>query len=153
MWVMRATADRDRSTSLLPYLSTSLPSVLLIDDEPGIRFALRRWFERQGWTVQESGDGEDALARLLSVSDDGDDRFDLVICDVNLPKRSGASLVNALKSDRPAMATRVILSTGDDVEDAAPGTMLQSYPNILQKPFDLSTLRALVERVARPASA
>ena len=103
--------------------------------------------------MQESGDGEDALARLLSVSDDGDDRFDLVICDVNLPKRSGASLVNALKSDRPAMATRVILSTGDDVEDAAPGTMLQSYPNILQKPFDLSTLRALVERVARPASA
>ena len=123
----------------------------MVDDEPGIRFALRRWFERQGWTVQESGDGEDALTRIMGTSDDGDDRFDLVICDVNLPKRSGASFVSALQANRPAMATRVILSTGDDVEDAAPGSMLLSYPHILQKPFDLSTLRALVERVTRPA--
>ncbi len=130
-----------------------MPSVLIIDDEPGIRFALRRWFERQGWKVEESGDGEDALTRVRSVSDDGEDRYDLVICDVNLPKRSGASFVSALRADRPAMAERVILSTGDDVEDAAPGSMLQSYPHVLQKPFDLSTLRALVERVARPAGA
>ena len=123
----------------------------MIDDEAGIRFALRRWFERHGWTVQESGDGEDALTRIMSVSDEGDDRFDLVICDVNLPKRSGASFVRALKATRPVMAARVILSTGDDVEDAAPGSMLESYPHILQKPFDLSTLRALVDRVARPS--
>ncbi len=143
---------RHAAVAFLPSSASSsiVATVLVVDDEPGIRFALRRWFEREGWTVQESGDGEDALTRIMGVSDDGDDRFDLVICDVNLPRRSGASFVNALQANRPAMATRVILSTGDDVEDAAPGSMLQHYPHILQKPFDLSTLRTLVARVARP---
>lgn len=127
-----------------------MPRVLIIDDEPGIRFALKRWFERQGWSVLEAGDGEDALAQLRSVSDDGADRMHLVICDVNLPKRSGGSLVTLLRTERPATAARVILSTGDDIEDAAPGSVLKEYQNILPKPFDLLTLRSLVDRVASP---
>lgn len=126
-----------------------MPRVLIIDDEPGIRFALKRWFERQGWSVVESGDGEDALTQLRGVSDSGVDRMHLVICDVNLPKRSGSSLVSLLRTERPETAARVILSTGDDVEQAAPGSVLRGFPHVLPKPFDLSALRTLVERVAQ----
>lgn len=145
--------SRLSSTSLLLYLSTSsVSSVLIIDDEPGIRFALRRWFERHRWSVEEAGDGEDALVRIQERSDDGVDAFDLVVCDVNLPRRSGASLLGVLRVERPATASRVILSTGDDVGDAAPGSLLHVYPHILQKPFDLSTLKELVARVARPGN-
>lgn len=97
--------------------------------------------------MQEAADGEEALACLKGVSDDGDDRFDLVICDVNLPRRSGGSLVSVLKAERPATAARVVLTTGDDIEGAAPGSLLQGYPNVLQKPFDFNTLRSIVDHM------
>ena len=127
-----------------------MPNVLIIDDEPGIRFALRRWFERQGWSVQEAQDGEEALHRLAATSDDGDDRFDVILCDVNLPRRSGESRVALLRTERPALLPRIVLSTGDDVADAEPGSILAEHPNVLQKPFDLATLRAMVEAVTAP---
>jgi CheY-like chemotaxis protein len=46
-----------------------LPHVLLVDDEPGIRFVLRRWFERQQWAVSEAGDGQSAMTELLASAD------------------------------------------------------------------------------------
>ena len=128
-----------------------MPRALIIDDEPGIRFALRRWFERQAWTVDEAGDGDEALARLQSTSDDGDDRFDVIVCDVNLPKRSGESLYQQLEQERPALTTRIIFSTGDDVMGARPGSLLQRHPWVLQKPFDMTTLRELVSVIAKTA--
>jgi DNA-binding response OmpR family regulator len=128
-----------------------VPRALIIDDEPGIRFALRRWFERQAWTVDEAGDGDEAMVRLQSSSDDGDDRFDVIVCDVNLPKRSGAALYAQLERERPALTTRIIFSTGDDVLGALPGSLLQTHPWVLQKPFDMATLRDLVRVIARPA--
>ena len=44
-----------------------MPRALVIDDEPGIRLALKRWFERQGYTVLEAADGEAALKHLFPV--------------------------------------------------------------------------------------
>lgn len=124
-----------------------MPRVLIVDDEPGIRFALKRWFERQHWTVSEAGDGQTAITQLLA-SDDGDEsRVDLVICDLHLPLLSGEELLRTLVSSRPAVAARVILSTGDAVSDAAPGTALAVHPHVLQKPFELATLKALVASI------
>ena len=127
-----------------------MPVALLIDDEAGIRFALRRWFERQGWKVQEAADGEEALTRIRASSDDGSagERIDIVICDVNLPKRTGSQLLALLRTERPALAARTVLSTGDDIGDAPRGSVLHEHPNVLQKPFDLLTLKALVESLS-----
>jgi DNA-binding response OmpR family regulator len=124
-----------------------VPTVLIIDDEAGIRFALRRFFERLRWTVQEAADGEEGLAQIRATSDEGDDQLDLVICDVNLPKRSGSAVLSQLKAERPAIVPRIVLSTGDDVLDVRAGSELQTHPNVLQKPFDLATLKAMVHAV------
>ncbi|MES2524458.1 MAG: response regulator [Gemmatimonadota bacterium] len=125
-----------------------MPRVLIIDDEPGIRFALRRWFERQGWTVDEASDGEAGLQRMQASSDQGDDRLDVIICDMNLPKRSGESLYAEIERERPALTTRIIFSTGDDVGSAPRGSLLQTHPWVLQKPFDMNTLKGIVSAVA-----
>jgi DNA-binding response OmpR family regulator len=124
-----------------------LPSVLIVDDEPSIRFALRRWFERQHWTVSEAGDGQTAMTRILASDEDGDSRLDLVLCDLHLPLVSGEELLQRLRAERPAMAARVILITGDAVSHAAPGTALAVHPHVLQKPFELATLRTLVDSI------
>ena len=114
-----------------------MPRVLIVDDEPGIRFALKRWFERQHWTVSEAGDGQTAITQLLASDDASDSRVDLVICDLHLPLVSGEDVLHTL------------MSTGDSVSDARPGTALASHPHVLQKPFELETLKTLVTSIVQ----
>ncbi len=124
-----------------------MPHVLIVDDEPGIRYALKRWFTRQHWTISEAGDGQSAIAQMLASDDDGDSRFDLVICDLHLPLVSGEELMRRLSAERPGMLARLILSTGAPVAQAAPGSVLSVHPHVLQKPFELATLRTLVQSI------
>jgi CheY-like chemotaxis protein len=124
-----------------------LPRVLIVDDEPGIRFALKRWFERQQWTVVEAQDGHDALELLHATAEDGENSLDLIVCDLHLPGVSGEEIVQWLRTARPAHARRAIITTGDAIEDAAPGSVLATHEHVLQKPFDLGMLRTAVERI------
>lgn len=124
-----------------------MPRVLIVDDEPGIRFALKRWFERQQWAVLEAQDGQTALDLLLGSSDDTDARIDVVVCDLHLPVITGEAIVRALHTERPALVSRVLLTTGDAVIDAEPGSVLSAHPHVLQKPFDLATLKQAIERI------
>ncbi|WP_434479875.1 response regulator [Gemmatimonas sp.] len=126
-----------------------MPRVLIVDDEPGIRFALKRWFERQQWAVLEASDGQSAVDLLLSSADDTDARLDVVVCDLHLPVLSGEAIVQTLQQERPALARRVLLTTGDTVIDAEPDSILARHPHVLQKPFDLGTLKAVVDRIAQ----
>ncbi len=127
-----------------------MPRVLIVDDEPGIRIALKRWFERQQWVVLVASDGQSAMDLLLTSADDTDARLDAVVCDLHLPVMSGEAIVRALLDERPVLARRVLLTTGDAINDAEPESILAVHPHVLQKPFDLATLQAAVERIALP---
>jgi CheY-like chemotaxis protein len=118
--------------------------VLLIDDEPGIRFALRRFFERAEWTVLEAADGTIALETLRVLVAATEPPVDLVLLDLHLPGVDGAELLAYIRAELPALLPRVVLTTGDAVEDAEPGSALAEHPHVLQKPFDLVTLRGVV---------
>ncbi|MGH7616874.1 MAG: PAS domain S-box protein, partial [Gemmatimonadaceae bacterium] len=61
------------------------PRVLIIDDEPSIRAALKRFFSRRGWHVEEAADGTDGLSALLAGKSD----FAVVISDLKMPGCSG----------------------------------------------------------------
>ena len=120
-----------------------MPRALIIDDEPGIRFALKRWFERQGYTVLEAADGTAAIAAIEVERD----ALTVIVCDLHLPGIDGDTLVTRLESEQPLLVSRVILTTGDAIDDAEPGSALARHPFVLQKPFDLATLKHIVERV------
>ena len=124
-----------------------MPRVLIVDDEAGIRFALKRWFERQQWTVVEAHDGARALEAAQESLTDGHEPITLVVCDLHLPGISGEDVVRTWHTTQPALAARVILTTGDAVDEAAHDSVLGRHPHVLQKPFDLTMLRAAVERV------
>ncbi|BAH37643.1 MAG TPA: response regulator [Gemmatimonas aurantiaca] len=124
-----------------------MPRVLIVDDEPGIRFALKRWFERQHWTVEEAADGAQALELLRASNDEGESRLDVVVCDLHLPQMAGDEIVREIGETRPELAARVILTTGDAVHDATPGSVLAQHKHVLQKPFDLGTLREVVHLI------
>ncbi len=125
-----------------------MPRVLIIDDESGIRFALQRWFARQGWAVLEAPDGPAGLSLLRQACDDDPvARIDVVLCDLHLPGLSGDELHSTLLREHPEIIPRMIFSTGDPVVSARPGSIIATHPHVLQKPFELSLLRTLIDTI------
>jgi PAS domain S-box-containing protein len=129
--------------------SERMRTVLIIDDEPTIRAALRRFFVRRGWHVEESGDGRKGLAAIREESA----HFDLVISDLRMPGLSGIELHDLLLTERPDLLERFVFSTGDVASaDAASFVQRTSCP-VLQKPFELRMLDEIIAAQARGATA
>jgi CheY-like chemotaxis protein len=121
------------------------PRILVVDDEPGIRVALRRYFQRRGWVVDEATNGARALQLLMATPPSGG--YDVVICDLTMPVFSGVELHDALAVSRPELLDRMIFSTGC-VASPTRGEFLARWGRpVLEKPFDLSALGRAVERM------
>ncbi len=118
-------------------------TVLLIDDEAAVRMALRRWFERQGWSVDEAVDGAQALALLLAAPTE--ETYGLVLCDLRMPGMSGIELHARLTDQRPVMLARFIFATGDTASPETAAFLARVDRPVLEKPFELSQLAAIVE--------
>jgi CheY-like chemotaxis protein len=126
--------------------SSTARHALVIDDEASIRLALRRFLARDGWRVDEAGDGTIALGKLTE-GPGVPNHYDLLICDLRMPGVSGTELYDWLREHRPELLSRLIVATGDAVsQDAAEFVQRTACP-VLQKPFELSELRALIQRI------
>ena len=127
------------------------PRALLGDDEPVIRQALRRFFVRMGWDVDEAEDGTEALRHLLGEADGTPPReYNVIISDLRMPGVSGIELHARLAATRPELLDRLILSTGDSVSSEAADFLRHSSCPVLNKPFELAELRAMLARVHAP---
>ena len=86
-------------------------SVLVVDDEVGVRDLMSRWLESGGYTVSTAGDAEDALARMEGAPSA------VALCDIRMPGHDGLWLAARLRDNYPD--TAVIMATGvQDVEPA-----------------------------------
>ena len=79
--------------------------VLIVDDEEVIRKFLRIHLEKLGYEVKDAADGEQAIEEL------GKDDFDLLICDILMPKKDGWEVVKEVKSNSKTKHLPVILLT------------------------------------------
>jgi DNA-binding NtrC family response regulator len=126
-----------------------MPRVLLIDDEQPIRKALSLFFARRHWQVDEAADGATALDMLLAAR--GGDAYELVISDLRMPGVSGVMLHDHLAVNRPALLDRLVFSTGDVVSPEAAAFVARTRCTVLEKPFELSDLDAIIRQVAAHA--
>lgn len=141
----------DAGASAMPPLHLVNRSLLLVDDEATLRSALRRFFVRRGWQVAEAEDGEHARALLLDCTRDGTrdgTRFDAVLTDMRMPRLSGIELHGLVAQSDAAMARRFIFSSGDSGDEDAIEFLSRSDCPMISKPFELTALLSLVERVA-----
>lgn len=129
-----------------PAADSAMPKlrVLLVDDEPSIRLAVRKWFERQGWKVDEAHNGCEACDLLEQVSTG----YALVICDVHLPGLNGFAVAARIEEEWPEMLSRFVFSTGDTLDFTADQRRMRESTHVLLKPFEFSELRTLVTRIA-----
>ncbi|WP_073265679.1 response regulator [Cryptosporangium aurantiacum] len=96
--------------------------ILVVDDEPDLRFLLRRIFTRAGHEVTEAGDGAAALASVYEA------RPDLIVTDMTMPVMGGVELIRRLHAD-PTTATIPILAVSGDWQLAvdADATLAKPY--------------------------
>jgi two-component system response regulator MprA len=115
--------------------------VLVIEDDDGVRSAIRRSLLLAGYEVLESPDGEDGLRRLAL------DLPDVVILDVGLPKVDGVEICRRLRStgDRTPV---LMLTARDAVEDRVIG-LEAGADDYLVKPYDVRELRARLTAIMR----
>jgi DNA-binding response OmpR family regulator len=108
--------------------------VLVIDDEETIRKFLKIHLGKMGYEVKEAPDGEQAIEELKR------DRFDLLICDIMMPKKNGWEVLKEIRSNPETREIPVIILTGKN-EDS---DMFKGYElganYYITKPFTKSQL-------------
>jgi PAS domain S-box-containing protein len=118
-----------------------LATILVVEDEAGIRALVRKILRRQGYEVLEAANGQDALALCREHGP----RVELLITDVLMPQMGGRELVERLQTQGHDMKVLYVSGYTDDTTvhsgDLPPGTAF------LQKPFTLGSLLDKVKEV------
>jgi len=120
-------------------MTEALASILVADDEPGMRESIARALRREGFHVISAEDGAVALATLRTAP------VDLLIADLRMPGLDGLELLRAVRLLAPE--TEVIVLSGHGTVEEAVEAMKEGAYDFLTKPFD----RAPLVRVVRQA--
>jgi len=116
--------------------------LLVVEDEPDLRSALRRGLAREGYAVDQAADGVEAVSRASFV------RYDILVLDLNLPGLDGVEVCRKVR-DREDPPLVLMLTARDAVENRIQG-LDAGADDYLVKPFDFgeltARLRALVRR-------
>jgi two-component system NtrC family sensor kinase len=121
-------------------------SVLVVDDEPGIRQATARFLNRSGIQVRAVSDGAEALRALRTQA------FDVILCDVRMPGMNGRDFLIRLREQAPRLVSTLIFATGDTFDTDTAALLADAGAPSLVKPFDFDALERLVRDVAARAA-
>ncbi len=115
--------------------------ILLIEDEPGLVLTVSDLLSTEGYEVESAGDGETGLSKAIAG------KFDLVILDIMLPRKSGFDVCRELRQKGIDVAI-LMLTAKTQVVDRVVGLKLGA-DDYLTKPFDPAELLARVEALLR----
>ena len=127
------------------------PEVLLVEDNPGDVRLVEEAFESVGVDTDLSvvRDGEAALAFLFRRGEYADaPRPNLVLLDLNLPRRDGMTVLDELKDDPDLRRVPVVVLTGSEAPEDVAGCYERHAAAYLTKPVDPQGFVALVESLA-----
>ena len=115
-----------------------MKKILLVEDEPTIRTALRDALRAKGYEVDDTMDGAEALRRCQAQGD-----YDLIVLDVMLPGMDGFEVCRTLR--REGQRTPILLLTARGSEDDRVKGLSLGADDYVSKPFSLRELLARVE--------
>ena len=115
------------------------PRLLIIDDEEGVRTSLSLLLAEDGYRVETAADAESGLACTLRST------FDLVLCDVRMPGRSGLELLPDLLTRQPDVPV-VMMSAYGASDQALEAIRLGAY-DYIAKPFEPEELTVLLRKI------
>ncbi len=129
-------------------LRKTTPRVVVADDQPEMRSLIANMLRREGYTVTEAIDGAGLLDLLIDTLNNKIDPQipDLIVTDIWMPGCSGLEILARLR--RFAWSTRVIVITAFADETAHTEARRLGAALVLDKPFDLATLRKAAHTLA-----
>jgi two-component system response regulator GlrR len=113
--------------------------VLLVDDDPGVRFALTEVLRDRGYGVVAVSSGAQALGALTGV--------DVVVTDLQMPGMDGLELTQRICRAVPGLP--VILLTAHGSEQMGQLATARGACGCLSKPFDIDEIGRVIEHVVR----
>ncbi len=141
--------------SLAPVAESAAPpperarrTVLVVDDEPGIRRALGRLLRHHGYEVTAVETAEEAVPLLA------DQALGVVVCDVRLPGMSGIELLSRVRASAPELASRFLFASGAALSEDARSRVREAGAQLIQKPYDVEQLLTMIRAISeRPRAA
>lgn len=119
------------------------PTVLIVDDEAGLRRVLERYLGRQGYRVLGAGTGESAY-EVLSA-----EVVDAMLLDIHLPTVSGLALYLSIVLRWPALEGRIAIMTGDAEAEEVRTWLDHHRCTVIRKPFNLQQVADWLATVLR----
>ncbi|WP_135550318.1 response regulator [Paenibacillus cymbidii] len=116
--------------------------LLIVDDEPATRAGLRECFDWISCGIEPAGEADDGDVALRMAEQN---RFDIVITDVRMPKMDGTLLARKLRDRDPRV--KIVFVSGHDNAEYLKSAMQVSAVDYIFKPIVLRELRIVVERV------
>ncbi|GGU31160.1 response regulator transcription factor [Streptomyces lavendofoliae] len=125
-------------------MNTDADRILIVDDEPAVREALRRSLAFEGYGTDVAVDGADALARMDAHAPD------LVVLDVQMPRMDGLTAARRIRAAGSTVPI-LMLTARDTVGDRVTG-LDAGADDYLVKPFELDELFARIRALLRRSS-
>jgi two-component system, NtrC family, response regulator AtoC len=112
--------------------------VLVVDDEPLIRWSVLETLAQSGHAVAEAGDRDEALRSVAGA----DEPFDVVLLDYRLPDSNDLALLATIRQLAPT--TAVIMMTAFGTPEVTAGALRLGAFRVIPKPFEIDDMAALV---------
>jgi DNA-binding response OmpR family regulator len=118
--------------------------VLCVEDEPALREDIADYLRLHSYEVDEAATGEDAIAQL------NQQRYDLVLCDIKMPRMDGLQLLKLLRGENGYTRTPFLFLSALNNRDDMVRAQMQGCDGYLVKPIDFrvldATIRSHIER-------
>jgi DNA-binding NtrC family response regulator len=115
--------------------------ILIVEDDPGLRFTVTDALEGAGFAVAGASSGTEAIRRLH------DETFDVVVTDLRLPGKDGMEVLRVARGKIPPPS--VIVMTGYGSVESAVAAMKSGAEDYLTKPFPVEALLLLLDKILR----
>ncbi|GAB4074825.1 sporulation initiation phosphotransferase Spo0F [Barrientosiimonas marina] len=114
-------------------------TILVADDQPGIRMLLKEVFSEKDYDVTTAETGQDALDYLYGSS------YDLLILDYKLPVVDGADLLKRLDADQVDLPTIIMSGLTENISEEI--KQLSAVREVFAKPFDIQEISDSVSSI------
>ncbi len=131
-------------------MNANLISVLLVEDDPGDVLLIREAFNDQkvGNVLSVVSDGVEAMKYVRGEGEyAGRERPDLVLLDLNLPRKSGAEVLAEIKGDPELSLIPVIVLTTSEAEEDVLRSYRMHANAYITKPVDFERFREIVHQI------